>query len=308
MTTEENNVSPEVINTDDLPLPGESTETQVDDRPTESSDDDHTEASDAGYENNSSNDELPLPDPDEEEVGNKKSLPKWAEKRLSKKDREIALRAQEIENLRLENERLKSNTDRGYQREEYGSLDDQFTASIQPPRREDFDDEDDYDDARADYRDRKKQIIAEREYHNNQMREAETRFRNNMTEAIDKGAEKYNDFEEKVAVLFSKEFPANRGMGEAIVLSPHKEDLLYFLGTYKDVAFKIANSNPVQAAKEIAKLEMRFEAKKKANISKAPSPVNPLKGGNSSGVVEKNPEKMGQEEFESWYRSKIKKK
>ena len=52
-------------------------------------------------------DELPLPGDEEEETeaDKKEKLPKWAEKRLSKKDREIAQKAHEAETLRQELER-----------------------------------------------------------------------------------------------------------------------------------------------------------------------------------------------------------
>lgn len=73
-----------------------------------------------------------------------------------------------------------------------------------------------------------------------------------------------------------------------------------------DEAERISKLSAVRAGREIAKLELKLAAdadKAKPKISKAPAPLEPVKG---SGQVAKNPETMTDKEFADWRRSQIK--
>lgn len=233
-----------------------------------------------------SGDELPLP---EEPTEEKNKLPKWAEKRLSKKDQRIAELEMEIQH------KSQAQNQPQFQSPE---------LNIQAPKREDFENEDDYIDARFAYNNKKSFLESKAIEDQKQFLQKEVEFRKNWTSSFEEGSARYEDFEDKTSILNHPSFPPNRAMAEAIVDSEHKLDILYFLGTYPDEARKYAAMNPIQAVKKIAQLEARFAEKRKSNkITKAPPPPIPLKG-NKGMASEGDPNKMGQTDFEDWYRSK----
>ena len=99
-------------------------------------------------------------------------------------------------------------------------------------------------------------------------------------------------------------------MAEAVVGSTYRQDILYFLATYPEEAKKIALMDPINAVKKIAEIEGRFTAKYKANISKAPKAVNPLKSNQVSSArvsnimdLDKIAKTGSQEDFEKAVRA-----
>lgn len=230
-------------------------------------------------------DEFPLPETVEEKSG----LPKWAEKRLSKKDREIAELKYQIEQAQSANQ------------SDYIAQ----APAIDTPKREDFDDEDSYIDARFAYNNKKNLLEHAAREDAKYVHEREMEFRNKWMNANEEGSKKYDDFEEKTEILNRRDFPPNRAMAEAIVDSKYQLDILYFLGTYPDEARKYANLNPIQAVKKIAELESRFAAKSRSkSTTKAPPPHVPLKG-NKGMAGEGDPNGMEQSDFEQWYKGKF---
>lgn len=95
------------------------------------------------------------------------------------------------------------------------------------------------------------------------------------------------DFDEIVA---SSDVVVNDDIRDAILESDVGPQILYHLAENDEVAKKIAGLNPKQALREIGKLEARFEAKETKsqaapNVrSKAPAPINPLRGSNPADV------------------------
>jgi hypothetical protein len=95
------------------------------------------------------------------------------------------------------------------------------------------------------------------------------------------------DFDDIVA---SSDVVVNDDIRDAILESDVGPKILYHLAENEDIAKKIAGMNPKAALREIGKLEARFEAKpeveKAAPIvkSKAPAPIQPLRG--SGGVAD----------------------
>lgn len=91
---------------------------------------------------------------------------------------------------------------------------------------------------------------------------------------------------------------------DAIVESDVGPQILYHLASDNDLAESISKMPAIKALKEIGRLEARFEAKeekpekkaKTVSTSKAPAPINPLKGGKSAGadvLVDTNGEYYG---------------
>jgi len=95
------------------------------------------------------------------------------------------------------------------------------------------------------------------------------------------------DFDDIVA---SSDVVVNDDIRDAILESDVGPQILYHLAENDDVAKRIAGLSPKQALREIGKLEARFEAKETAPEakpivrSKAPAPINPLRGSNPADV------------------------
>ena len=95
------------------------------------------------------------------------------------------------------------------------------------------------------------------------------------------------DFDDIVA---SSDVVVNDDIRDAILESDVGPQILYHLAENDDVAKKIAGLSAKQALREIGKLEARFEAKETAPEakpvvrSKAPAPIQPLRGSSSADV------------------------
>lgn len=255
-------------------------------------------------ESNADDGELPLPDPDivEDEGKKKKEQPEWLKKRLDREKVAAERQAAEADRLKEENARLRA----GYQPPPQVPQVPQNQPAFDPnmPQREQYNSDGEYFLALGDYRDHKR--AQEAQFHQRQaaIKEHEEKFHSNLKDAVEAGKSKYKDFEERTDyILYGDGFPSNRAMAEAIVESSYKDDILYFLGTNVKEAERIARLNPVQAAKEIAKIEVRFDSRKKSNITKAPKVLAPLSGGKGS-ATHGDPNKMGMDEFRAWYKDK----
>ena len=95
------------------------------------------------------------------------------------------------------------------------------------------------------------------------------------------------DFDEVVA---SSDVVVNDDIRDAILESDVGPQILYHLAENDDLGKKIAGMSPKAALREIGKLEERFAVKPNAKIetvakSKAPAPINPIRGGTSAADV-----------------------
>jgi hypothetical protein len=95
------------------------------------------------------------------------------------------------------------------------------------------------------------------------------------------------DFDEVVA---SSDVVVNDDIRDAILESDVGPQILYHLAENDDLGKKIAGMSPKAALREIGKLEERFAAKPNAKTetvakSKAPAPINPIRGGTSAADV-----------------------
>jgi hypothetical protein len=256
-----------------------------------------------GDDDNSEDDGgLPLPKPDvaEDESKKKKEPPEWLKKKLQRE--KLAAEAKDVEaaQLREENARLRQ----GNQPPANQPAAPQPNFDPHMPQREQFNSDGEYFFALGDYRDARRH--QEAQFHQRQaaIKKHEEAFHNNLKDAVETGRNKYKDFEEKTDyILYGDGFPSNRAMAEAIVESEYKDDILYYLGTHVKEAERIASLNPVSAAKEIAKIEVRLDSRKKSNITKAPKVLTPLTGGKGS-ATHGDPNKMGMDEFRQWYKDK----
>lgn len=246
-------------------------------------------------------DELDLPEPDisDEEVKKKKEMPEWMKKKIEREKASADRQAAEALALKEENDRLRAS-----HQQQNGQQQPTQQPNLDPnmPKRDQFNTEEEYFFAVADYRDNVRHQAAVYHQRNAAIQKAQHEYHSGLTKTVEEGKEKYKDFEERVDfVLHGETMPPNRAMGEAIVASDYRSDILYFLGTHVKEAERIASLNPVLAVKEITKIEARFAARKKSNITKAPKPLNPLQG-NKGSATNSDPGKMGMDEFSNWYK------
>lgn len=131
-----------------------------------------------------------------------------------------------------------------------------------------------------------------------------------IPDIFEDGNEKYADFEQ---VVRNKDVPITPQLLNAIVDSDSPEDVLYHIAQDAALARDLADMNPQQLAREIAKLEgqisgsgrraqqtgsnegketTRAPAKK---ITNAPDPVAPVDGGGDTGM--RNPDNMSMDEY-----------
>jgi hypothetical protein len=136
--------------------------------------------------------------------------------------------------------------------------------------------------------------------------EAEQRIQSELVEAgkkfeknLESAKSKYDDFDD----VFDPDLQVNGAMQAVMLDSDVGADIAYYLCKNPDEAAEIASMNPSQASRRMGLIEARFlnsedtpgQPKK---VSKAPTPVNGLKGSTSktNGV----PEDIDQ--FKAWYK------
>lgn len=157
---------------------------------------------------------------------------------------------------------------------------------IVPPKIEDFDSYEKYQDARADWAaDRRlRQFQAEQAQQQAQARQQEA-IANQQRQVIEQhgklqsmtseGEKKYPDFYEKVFPGEGKTVPISEAVGHALLESDKGIDLMYYLSTNKAEAERIAKLSVTRQLVEIGKLENSLPTIQK---SKAPAPINPIGG------------------------------
>lgn len=152
------------------------------------------------------------------------------------------------------------------------------------PARENFASDEDYVDALTDWK-------LEQKWEPMQQRFAEQQRAQQVDAAWDaklqQAKAEYSDFD---AVLQdSQDVPITPVMAQAIKSSDVGADLAYFLGKDPEYAVKISRMDPISAARELGRIESYIEYDKsqrkpavKAAVSKAPSPIKPVKTATTS--------------------------
>ena len=127
-----------------------------------------------------------------------------------------------------------------------------------------------------------------------------------IEETTNAGIEKYSDFAE---VARADHVPITQPMLHIMQDCENPEDVAYYLGKNIQDATAISRMSPIQASRAIAHIEMKIKSGLQASphtgkpatpskkVSKAPPPVKPT---GSANVIQKDPNKMSQREYESW--------
>jgi hypothetical protein len=118
-----------------------------------------------------------------------------------------------------------------------------------------------------------------------------------LDETMDRGHEKYEDFDE---VVLNKDLVLTDTMTEAVLFSDKADDILYFLGKHPEISESISKLPPLRIAQELGKIEERLgkpATPPPKKTTKAPAPLTPLK---TTGVVDKDPSQMTPKEYRAW--------
>jgi hypothetical protein len=193
-------------------------------------------------------------------------------------DSELAVRDREIAELRGEIKGMRGG-------------ESQKPAPPAAPKRDAFDTEDDYFNARDQY------VLDQAEARAVQRleREQESRRKADQTatqnqeadkiaasyeERCEAARDKYDDFDDVVNQEVPT-WPCTNRMAGAIMESDLGPDIAYHLGTHPDEARRIAQMGEIAQVREIGRLEERIArpSPKPAKTTEAPAPVKPLGGG-----------------------------
>lgn len=96
----------------------------------------------------------------------------------------------------------------------------------------------------------------------------------NLQKNLDKGSDKYDDFDE---VVRSPDVPFTDAMRDAALLIPNPEDVLYKLGKNQDELKRISNLHPLDQAKEIVQLSHALVAGNGGKTQQQPRPIGQIK-------------------------------
>ena len=166
----------------------------------------------------------------------------------------------------------------------------------EPPKEEDFTDYNDFVAARAVYAYRtedRTQAVTEAEAHAKEAEEAErAAIQEEWAAQATAAKAKYADFEQ---VAYTA--PISDEVADVIATSEMGAEIAYHLGKHPDQAARISSLHPVDAAREIGRIEARFSAPPPPKqTTTAPPPPKPL--GGAGGDVD--PSKMSMAEYTRW--------
>lgn len=198
-------------------------------------------------------------------------------------------------------------------------------TEIERPQKEDFDDEDDYIEALIDWKDEikvkasQKEVV--KEIKDKDEKQAVADSYEGLDDAIDKGSEKYDDWDD---VVMNEDLVISPELTQVILDTENPEDVMYHLASDPEESARISDLDTISIAREIGKIEVTLaKAEKKVEDpvvddptkdpapsatnslkkqTSAPEPITPVK---TTGVTEKDPNKMSPKEYREWREGQV---
>lgn len=176
------------------------------------------------------------------------------------------------------------------------------------PRRDKFDDPDDYIAARAAWEVRTGQARETEAEAQERLRAAEDARKTASTEHLraaqahyaeqaTEARTRYADFD---TVVNDPTVPISQKLAEMIVMSDTPADLVYSIAGNRPLAAQLSAlsiSNPVEAARHLGRLEASLTAPQARIETRAPPPITPVRG---KAGAQKDPADMSPAEFAAW--------
>jgi len=229
--------------------------------------------------------------------GERKQNPKL-EKRFSEitKQREEARQeAQRERQARLDLEQRLAALEQNRQPEQ------QAVNIDQEPQPSQFSDAFEYAKALAEYSTEKALAERDRQVAQAKEQEAQQKIIQSWAQKVQAAKAEMPDFDDMVA---SSDVVVNNAVRDAILESDVGPKILYHLAENNDLARKIAGLSPNAALREIGKLEARFEAKPEQTApvvrSKAPAPIQPIRGGQGKADIPISPNGEFHGSYQAW--------
>ena len=172
-----------------------------------------------------------------------------------------------------------------------------------PPKESDFSDYLAFQNAAIAYETERRIVAREMKHKAEQAQEFHKAEQDEIVETFKDRAEvarqTLKDFDEvtKAATMS----PTHPAVIHLILSSEKGPELAYYLSKNPKVVQRLNEMQPFAAAREIGKLEASVSSATPKTATKAPAPVEPLRGGTSPPT--KDPEKMNFEEYRAWRKS-----
>ena len=165
------------------------------------------------------------------------------------------------------------------------------------PQSEDFDDYNQYVEAVTDYKVKAARLEWERDQRDQATKGVQAERQASLKEKLQKGFEKYEDFEE--VALDRSAIHITPLIADILADCEHPEDVAYYLAKNRVEGVKISRMTPIKAVRAIANLERDLATqtptvKPKTTVPGAPKPIKPVGSGEK---VSKRLEDMSQREY-----------
>jgi len=222
-----------------------------------------------------------------------------------KKSKKIQKRIDEITKARREAER-----ERDFwrlQAEQRAAAETQQSVG-QKPTLEQFDyDQEQYLEALADYKLQSKLAEKEAQSRTQQVNQNEFQEVQQFKQREYEVMSEFPDYQQKV---YANDVPITDTMAKAIRIDENGARVAYFLATYKDIAYRVANLSPREQFLAIGdiseKINQATSASAAGKVSNAPNPVPSVSS--RGGAVSKSPEKMSMDEWMKWRSKQLSKR
>jgi len=220
--------------------------------------------------------EEPQPEGEEEEPAKKPK--KSAQKRI----RELTAKYRQTEREVQELRRLLN------EQQPKGEQQPPSQTPPKKPTRDQFEDEDEYFEALADWKTSQKLQEQEQTQQQRQRQQKEQEEQERINQAVqtinEQGMNEFEDYED--VVFENNALIITDPMVHAISEMDYGHRVAYHLGNNPDRAAKIAEMKPARQAIELGRIEQDLTQKPKKKQPKTPPPTEPVKGGGESGESE----------------------
>lgn len=166
------------------------------------------------------------------------------------------------------------------------------------PKRDEFDDPDEYVAAKAAWRGAqsvaKREEAAAQEALNQVARQREAEAKAMWMEQVSEARTRYEDFDR---VALDPAVPITPQIASMLQQSDAGADVAYYLGQNRAEAHRIATLPPLEAARELGRIEATMALPKPKTQQSVPPPVRPVTG---RGQPQRDPSKMSYAEYRKW--------
>jgi superfamily I DNA and/or RNA helicase len=173
----------------------------------------------------------------------------------------------------------------------------------QEPQPSQFSDAFEYAKALAEFSTEKALAERDRQVAQQREQEAQQKIIQSWAQKVQEAKAELPDFDDLVA---SSDVVVNNAVRDAILESDVGPKILYHLAENNDLAKKIASLSPNAALREIGKLEAKFEVNPETKQttpvvrSKAPTPIQPIRGGQGKADVPISADGEFHGSFQAW--------